>query len=101
MIGYGVRIDYNNLTESSLSWGLKEVINNNKYTEKVKQLSSKFRDKPQHPVDLAVFYVDYVMRDKGAILQSSSSYLNFIEKNNLDVCVILVAIFSLHFVFLD
>ena len=92
MIGYGVRIDLNNLTESSLCWGLNEVINNNKYTEKVKRLSSKFRDKPQHPVDLAVFYVEYVMRHKGAILQSSPSYLNFIELNNLDVCVILVTI---------
>lgn len=87
--GYGVRVDYNNLTESSLSWGLHEVLNNKKYTEKVKELSLRFRDKPMHPVDLAKYYAEFVIRHKGAaFMQSSSTYLNFIELNNLDVCAI-------------
>lgn len=55
--GYGVRVDYSNLTESSFTWALNEVINNKKYSAKVKELSSRFRDKPQHPVDLAKYYI--------------------------------------------
>lgn len=100
LTGYGVRVDYNNLTESSLTWGLREVLHNRKYTEKVKELSARFRDKPQHPVDLAKYYVDYVIRHKGAeFMQSSSTYLNFIELNNLDVYAICgVAIFLIVYI---
>lgn len=88
--GYGVRVDYKNLTESSLSWALNEILSNQKYTIKVKELSERFRDKPQHPVDLAKYYVEYVMKHKGAkFMQSSSTYLNFIELNNLDVYAII------------
>lgn len=93
MAGYGVRIDYSNLTETSFSWALNEVINNKKYTERVKDLSARFRDKPQHPLDLALFYTEYVMRHKGALfMQSSSTYLNFIQLYNLDVYTILLSV---------
>lgn len=92
MTGYGVRVDFSNLTEASLTWGLTEVINNKKYTEKVKELSARFRDKPQHPLDLAKYYVEYVMRHKGApFMQSSSTYLSLVELNNLDVYAIVIA----------
>lgn len=92
--GYGVRVDYSNLTETSLTWGLNEVLNNKRYTEKVQELSRRFRDKPQHPVDLAKYYVEYVLRHKGApFMQSSSSYLNIVEVNNLDVYAIFGAVF--------
>ena len=59
--GYGVRVDYNNLTETSLTWALNEILNNEKYTKRVQELSKVFRDKPQHPVDLAKYYVEYVI----------------------------------------
>lgn len=87
--GFGVRVDYQNLTESSLTWALQEILNQEKYTKRVQELSKVFKDKPQHPVDLAKYYVDYVIRNKGApFMQSSSTYLNFIELNNLDVYAI-------------
>lgn len=90
LAGHGVRVDYKNLTEASLSWGLQEVLSNKYYTERVNELSARFRDKPQHPVDLAKYYVEYVIRHKGApFLQSSSQQLNFIELNNLDVLAII------------
>lgn len=90
MSGYGVLVDYNNLTEASLTWGLQEVLNNKKYTERVQELSKRFRDKPIHPVDLAKYYAEYVIRHKGApFMESSSTYLNFLELNNLDVYAII------------
>jgi glucuronosyltransferase len=91
--GYGVRVDYHNLTEASLTWALKEVLSEKKYTKRVQELSKVFRDKPQHPVDLAKYYVEYVLRHKGApFLQSSSTYLNFIELYNFDVYAIIAVI---------
>lgn len=93
LTGYGVRVDYSNLTESSLTWALNEVLGEEKYTKRVQELSRVFRDKPQHPVDLAKYYVEYVLRHKGApFLQSNSTYLNFIELNNFDVYAIIAFI---------
>lgn len=90
--GLGVRIDYSNLTETSFSWALNEVINNRKYTERVRELSARFRDKPQHPLDLALFYTEYVLRHKGAPhMQSSSNYLNFFQLHNIDVYAIILS----------
>lgn len=91
--GYGVRVDYNNLTESSLTWALNEVLTEKKYTARVQELSKVFRDKPQHPLNLANYYVEYVLRHKGApFMQSSSTYLNFIELYNIDVYAIIAVI---------
>jgi glucuronosyltransferase len=96
--GYGVRVDYHNLTESSLTWALNEILTENRYTRRVQELSKVFRDKPQHPVDLAKYYVEYVLRHKGApFLQSSSTYLNPIELYNLDVYAIIAVIVFLTF----
>lgn len=88
--GFGVRVDYKNLTEQSFSYALNEILSNPSYTVRVKELSERFRDKPQHPLDLAKFYVEYVLRHNGApFMTSSSTYLNFIEIHNFDVFAII------------
>lgn len=94
--GFGARVDYNNLTEESLTWALDEVLNNEKYTVRVQELSKRFKDKPIHPVDLAKFHIEYVIRHRGApFMQSSATQLNFIELNNLDVMAFLVVVIGI------
>lgn len=89
LAGYGVGIEYKNLTEESFSWALNEVLYNKKYSENVKLVSKRFLDKPQHPLDLAAFWVEYVIRHNGAPhLHSSAQYLNTIQFHNLDVFAI-------------
>lgn len=84
--GFGVRVDYKNLTKGSLTWAINEMLDNPKYTARVQELSKRFKDRPQHPVDLAKFFVEYVIRHKGApFMQSSSTYLDFIQLYNIDV----------------
>lgn len=93
LMGFGVRVDYSNLTESSLTWALDEVLNNDKYTKNVAVLSERFRNRPQHPLDLAKFYVEYVMQHNGAdFMRSQANKLSFIEYHNLDVFAILAFI---------
>lgn len=98
--GFGVKVDYNNLTEESLTWAINEMLSNPQYTAKVKELSDRFKDRPQHPLDLAKFYVEYVMRHKGVpFMQSSSKHLNFIQLYNVDVMLtILLALILLIYV---
>lgn len=85
-------MEYKNLTETSFSWALNEVLYNKKYTENVKLVSKRFLDKPQHPLDLATFWVEYVIRHNGAPhLHSSAQYLNSIQLHSWDAFAILFA----------
>ncbi|KAG5671714.1 hypothetical protein PVAND_001894 [Polypedilum vanderplanki] len=72
--GFGLRIDYNNLTEASLTWALNEILMNSKYNLRVKELSKRFKDRPEYPVDTAKFYIEYVLRHKGVFPYPSKSH---------------------------
>lgn len=92
-IGIGVRLDYVNLTETSLSWAITEILANAKYSTTVKELSVKFRDRPQEPLETAKFWVEYVIRHKGArFLRSPALKLNCIQYCNLDVYAFIAGI---------
>lgn len=85
-LGIGVQLTYVNLTDSSLTWALNEVVDNPKYATNVRELSSKFRDRPQEPLETAKFWVEYVIRHNGArFLRSPALKLNFLQYENLDV----------------
>lgn len=86
LLGWGAQVTYPNLTETSLSWAMNEVLNNKKYRENVKEIAFRLTDQPQTPMNKAIFWVEYILRHDGAYyLQSSAQYLNMIEYNNLDI----------------
>ena len=86
LLGWGVQVTYPNLTEASLSWGLEEVLSNDKYRKNVQEIAKRLKDQPQTPMEKAIFWIEYVDRHNGAyFMQTSAQYLNFIEYNNLDV----------------
>lgn len=86
LLGWGVQVTYQNLTENSFSWALNEILSNKKYQQNVKEIANRLQDQPQTPMDKAIFWVEYVARHKGAhFMQTSAQYLNFIEYNNLDI----------------
>ncbi|XP_035706972.1 UDP-glucuronosyltransferase 2B7-like [Folsomia candida] len=93
--GYLVRLDWNELTEERLMEAIQEVISNPKYRDNVKQLSAIFRDQIDNPLDRAVYWVywvEYVMRHKGAYhLRSAARNLSLIQYHSLDV----IAVYSL------
>uniref|UniRef100_A0A336M1J6 UDP-glucuronosyltransferase n=1 Tax=Culicoides sonorensis TaxID=179676 RepID=A0A336M1J6_CULSO len=96
LTGYGLTLFYSNLTETSFMWALDEVINNPKYRNTVKEISARFRDRPQDPLETAKYWVEYVIRNKGAYyLQSPALKLNTIERYNLDVYGILILLAQL------
>jgi len=64
--GYGILLDYANVTAESLDWALKEALENSRYREKVQRLSRIYRDQPLTPLQQAVYWTEYVIRHKGA-----------------------------------
>lgn len=91
--GWGLQVLYTNLTEESLSWALTEILSNPSYKNTATKISQVFRDQPMTPLETAKYWVEYVIRHKGAPhMHSAAQYLSFIEYHMLDVWLTLLAI---------
>ncbi|XP_056144836.1 UDP-glucuronosyltransferase 2C1-like [Lampris incognitus] len=72
---------------------LKEVINNPSYRENMQSLSRIHRDRPVKPLDLAMFWIEFVMRHKGAPHLRTESYkMSTIQYFSIDVVAFLLAV---------
>ncbi|XP_058643004.1 UDP-glucuronosyltransferase 1A5-like [Onychostoma macrolepis] len=81
------------LTAEKLLVALRKVINDKSYKEKITELSAIHRDRPIEPLDLAVFWTEFVMRHKGAAhLRPAAHELNWIQYHSLDVIGFLLLI---------
>lgn len=91
--GAGVTLNVLEMTADDLENALKTVINNKSYKENIMHLSSLHKDRPIEPLDLAVFWVEYVMRHKGAPhLRPAAHDLTWYQYHSLDVIGFLLAI---------
>lgn len=59
-------IELINVNGHSFEQGLKEVLHDGSYRQNIQRLSRLHRDQLMAPMDQAVFWVEYVMRHKGA-----------------------------------
>ncbi|KAM9006482.1 UDP-glucuronosyltransferase 1-1 isoform X6 [Sarcophilus harrisii] len=91
--GAGVTLNVLEMTSADLSKALKTVINDKSYKENIMRLSALHKDRPISPLDLAVFWVEFVMRNKGAPhLRPAAHDLNWFQYHSLDVIAFLLAI---------
>nr|XP_019969103.1 PREDICTED: UDP-glucuronosyltransferase-like [Paralichthys olivaceus] len=91
--GAGVELDIYSITTEILLQGLNEVINDIRYKENMQKLSAIHKDRQIEPLDLALYWTEYVMRHKGAKhLKSASQKLNWIQYFCLDVIALLATV---------
>lgn len=62
--GVAVKVDLNEITTENLKQALLEVLENPKYKAKMDVRSKLFKDQPEKPLDRAVWWCEYVMRNK-------------------------------------
>ncbi|KAG5207695.1 hypothetical protein JEQ12_017459 [Ovis aries] len=90
--GAAVRLDLETMSTEDLLNALKEVINNPSYKQNVMRLSAIHHDRPVKPLDLAVFWIEFVMRHKGAKhLRPAIHNLTWLQYHSLDVIGFLLA----------
>ncbi|XP_023293682.2 UDP-glycosyltransferase UGT5-like [Lucilia cuprina] len=88
--GYGIRLDYQTLNAKDLIAAVERVINDPSYNQRIKEMSATYRDQPMLPLDLAVYWVEHIVRHKGAkYLHCAGLDLSFIEYHNIDAMLIL------------
>uniref|UniRef100_A0A1I8PFT0 UDP-glycosyltransferases domain-containing protein n=1 Tax=Stomoxys calcitrans TaxID=35570 RepID=A0A1I8PFT0_STOCA len=93
--GFGIGLKYATLNENELRASVLEVLNNPKYRENVQRFSKLYRDRPMSPRQLVSYWVDYVIRHKGAKhMQSPAVHMSWWELHSLDVIGFLVAVLT-------
>ncbi|XP_055629659.1 UDP-glucosyltransferase 2-like [Toxorhynchites rutilus septentrionalis] len=84
--GWGVAVPFDELTEPLLTSAIREVLENAQYAERIERFATLYKDRPQTAMDLATFWVEYVVRHKGAPhLHYQGADLNFLQRNLIDV----------------
>ncbi|CAI5643441.1 unnamed protein product [Oreochromis niloticus] len=77
----------------SFEQGLKEVIHQESYRQNIQRMSRLHRDQPITPMEQAVFWVEYVMRHKGARHLRTEAYkMPWYSYYCLDVLFILLSV---------
>ncbi|TDG48482.1 hypothetical protein AWZ03_005026 [Drosophila navojoa] len=100
--GAAVQVSYLNMTTVQLVSAIREVAENKKYAQAMKVRSQRLRDNPVPPLELAVWWVEYLLRHPDpAHLHSTAKELNYFQSHSLDVIAFLVLILILLVYFLQ
>lgn len=92
--GYCISIDLKTVTEGILLDAINRIITNSSYKENALKRSKIMRDQPQSVMDNAVYWVEYVLRHRGAPhLRSAAVELSWYQYLLLDVIVVWGAVF--------
>ncbi|XP_055702426.1 UDP-glycosyltransferase UGT5-like [Phlebotomus papatasi] len=91
--GWVYQLNFDDLTEETFSEALKEVLTNPKYGDIARTRAQLYKDRPQSALETANYWIEYVIRHKGAPhMQSHAVHLNFWQNNSIDVIAFLFAI---------
>lgn len=94
--GYAKMLDFRSITTESLVDAVNEMITNRSYADKMNEISSIYSDNLVHPMQEAMFWIEYVIRHKGAkFMKSHSIQMPYISYLLLDVlCVNLTVLLA-------
>lgn len=82
----GQRLNIGDLTQDTLTAKIKEVIEDPSYQERSKQLGDQIKDTPMPPVETAVWWIEYAIRNRGAKhLKYKGAEMSFFDYFLVDV----------------
>ncbi|XP_017779257.1 PREDICTED: UDP-glucuronosyltransferase-like [Nicrophorus vespilloides] len=91
--GFAIQIDFDDLNEASLTEAFNTITKNPKFSKIAKRRSKMMRDSPMKPLDLAVFWVEYLVRNGDAtFLRTAATDLPIYKYLMLDVVAFLALI---------
>lgn len=94
--GVAELLRYDQLTAELVETALRRVLENGDYQANMDRRSARFRDQPEHPLERAVWWVEYVMRDPSAQhLRSPVRQLGPFVANLYDMHAIVVVLVCL------
>lgn len=92
--GVAVKIDFRTLEVANFKATILEILENDKYTKKTQKLSKAFRDTPKKPLDTAVWWIEYVIRNPDAEhFKTPSLQLGWFVSGSYDIILTLIILF--------
>lgn len=92
-LGFAERIDFETLTTEIIKEKLHKILEDPKYMENARKLSTRFRDQKEKPLDRAVWWTEWLLRNPNAeFLRSPVLRLGFIAGNSYDIIAIITII---------
>lgn len=86
-------LDFFNLTTDGIKDTLIKVLSDRKYAINAKKLSSKFKDQKEKPLDRAIWWIEWLIRNPDAdYLKSPVLELGYIAGNAYDVIAFITII---------
>ncbi|XP_026819752.1 UDP-glucuronosyltransferase 2B7-like isoform X2 [Rhopalosiphum maidis] len=91
--GFGIISNIHTLSEETFERDVKLILTDTRFTENAKRMSTIFHDRPMSALDTAVYWVEYVIRHKGAHhLRSTAVKLTWYQYLLLDVILFFIII---------
>lgn len=92
--GYGKHLSFHDVTHESLYGTLNEMLNDNKYANRAKEISAIFTDNIVHPMDEFVWWIEHVIKFRGAkYLKSHAANMSLFTYLLVDVMLVNIVIF--------
>ncbi|XP_073944168.1 UDP-glycosyltransferase UGT5-like [Choristoneura fumiferana] len=98
--GMGEILRYHDINEEKFENILRTVLENDLYRVKAKEMSKRFQDRPMTALDTAMYWIEYVIRNKGAnFMKNPAVNLSWYAYYMLDVFAFLLLVLAV-FVFI-
>ncbi|XP_049309950.1 UDP-glucosyltransferase 2-like [Bactrocera dorsalis] len=90
--GMGVEMKYHDITESTVLSSIREVLKK-EYWDNAKAVSSSYKNRPQNPLETAIWWVEYVAKTKGApLIKAHAVHVSRFVYHSWGIYLFLVAI---------
>ncbi|ODN03396.1 UDP-glucuronosyltransferase 2B15 [Orchesella cincta] len=96
----GLRAEIRGMTADTLVTAVDKILKDDKYKKNMVKKSAIFRDRPQNPVDTAVFWTEFALRHEETMstFRPMNQHLNAFQRRLLDVYVFFAGLLILVFV---
>ncbi|KAG5685004.1 hypothetical protein PVAND_014207 [Polypedilum vanderplanki] len=92
--GIAVKVDYHTITMEKLKKAIVEVLHNPKIRKNIQKKSKLFRDQPEKPLDRALWWCEYVIRNpKPTHLKQAELSLGLLGSHFWDIQILIILIF--------
>merc|ERR1719322_1283632 len=93
-----MKVDWHGMTEETLSEAIHKVLDDPSYHASVSKLSNLIMDQPLHPLDRAVWWLEYLLRHPhNPDMKTVTHELNWLQYFLLDVIAAILLIFTIIF----